>query len=196
MHARRLTDAVIVFCEMQPSIVAFSRTYPETQLRRAAALLSATAETLAIPVFTAVVPLGADLQPELIAELAGHRPRARSAVGIFDDEDLRREIAATGRKLVALAGVSSEIAILHAALGARREGYDVHVLVDGCGGLSERTERSAFGQIEAAGAMLSNISSFLTGLVPDMGSPEGQAVMGGLADLWGWGDPAAAGRHG
>jgi Isochorismatase family len=73
-----------------------------------------------------------------------------------------------------IGGVSSEIAILHSVLGARRRGYELFVLTDCCAGLGQRTEASAFHQMQAAGATLSNLSSFFTGFVPHIDHPAGE----------------------
>ena len=126
--------------------------------------------------------------PQLIEELTDVEPRIRSVVSPFADQPTAAALRDTRRRTLVIGGVSSEIAVLHAVLDARRDGYEVHVLVDLCGGLSVRTEASAFGQMSAAGATLSNVSSFFTGRIGDLVSPEGKAVMGGLALLWSWGD--------
>ena len=190
MNTIQPEDVVLILCEMQPQIVAASRTNAEASLRHAASVLISAAGILGIPVVAAAVQLAPGSEVDLVSELVGHAPVSRSTVGVFDDPAIATQVAATGRKVVALGGVSSEIAILHAALGAKRLGYEVHVLADCCGGLSERTESTAFGQMRDAGAVLSNVSSFLTTLAPDMSTSTGQAVMGALARLWGWGDPS------
>lgn len=181
-------DVAILLLEMQPHIVAASRTVGEADLRRSAAVVLGIARALGTPLLASAVPFG-EQPPVLIDELSDVEPMARSVVSPFADPRIATTLRNSDRRTLVLGGVSSEIAILHTALDARREGYKVYVLVDLCGGLSARTEASAFDQIKAAGAKLSNISSVFTGLAGDMESPDGRAVMGGVAQLWSWGGP-------
>ena len=120
----------------------------------------------------------------MIEELDGKPPVVRSTVGVLDHAESRKLLVAHNRRVVAIGGVSSEVAVLQSVLGARRLGYSVHVLVDVCGSLSERTEQAAFRQMEQAGATLSSVPSFLTGLTPDLDDPRFQAVLGLLSRLW------------
>ena len=185
-----LSHAQIAFVEMQPAIVAFSRTQPADALCRAARTTNAMAETLGIPVTASVVALQ-DESTHLIAELSSLEARVRTSISLFADSAVRDRIVRSGRKVLALAGVSAEIAILHTALDARRAGFDVHLLTDCCGGLDSRSERAAFAQMQSAGVVMSSVSTFFTGLVTDVMSDEGTAVMRVLAGHWSWNKAAA-----
>ena len=177
-------DAVVVLVELQPEIMVGSRTNPETELRQAVSMLVEGTGALGIPIVRSVISLAPGVAPATIEELRGEPPVVRSTVGVFDHAGSRQAINAHGRPVIAIGGISSEIAVLHAVLGARRSGYAVHVLVDACGGFSERTEQAAFRQMEAAGATLSSVASFLTSLTPSLDDPRARAVFGSLSRLW------------
>ena len=85
----------------------------------------------------------------------------------FLDEATKNLLAQSKRKVLVIGGFATEVVVLHAVLGARAEGYEVLVPVDACGGLSERTERAALHQIEAAGADITAVVSIATKLAPD-----------------------------
>jgi hypothetical protein len=180
----RPADAVILLLEMQPPIVASSRTQPAAELRRVALVLTRCARELGIPVLTSVVPLASGTTPELIEELADCTALSRTTVDALDDEGIAEQLTSSARKLVALGGVSSEIALLYTALSLRRMHYEVHLLVDCCGSLGKRSEQAAWHQMEAAGVVLSSVPSFLSALISDLGSREGQIVMNALAAFW------------
>src|SRR5690606_32998784 len=91
------------------------------------------------------------------------------------DESARR-IERFDADTIVLAGVASEAAVLHAALGARARGKEVLVLVDVCSGISHRTENAAFRQMRDAGATTTSLLSFATSLVDDFGSEDGKVV--------------------
>ena len=180
-------DVTILLLEMQPHIVAASRTIAEADFRRATGVVVGLSRALGMPIVASAVPF-AGQPPVLIEELSDLEPRTRSVVGALADGPIAATLREGGRRTLVIGGVSSELAVLRSSLQARAEGYDVTVLVDLCGGLSERTEASAFHQMRAAGVTLSNVSSFFTGLAGDMESDDGKAVMGGVAQLWSWGD--------
>ena len=179
----RAENVQVVFLEMQPQIIASSNTVPAAVLRRSAAVVTRLADALEIPIVASIVPLS-EAMPELIPELAANSPLCRRSMSLFGDEAARNRLANIGRKVIALAGVSAEIALLRTALDARHAGFDVHLLTDCCGGLSSRGEEGALQQMMSAGVVRSSISSFFSSLVDDLSSEAGRAVMGGLARLW------------
>ena len=178
-------DVQIVLVEAQPPIVAFSRTQPEGDLRKAIATVRRIAGALSIPMTITTVSLSAE-PPALLQELGGAQAWLRSIISPLGDTNLREHIKRVARRTLAVGGMSSEIAILRTVLDARELGYEVHLLMDCCGGLSLRTEAAALDQMKAAGAVISNVSSFFSSQVDDTKSPAGESVMGALADLWSW----------
>ena len=178
-------DAMIVLSDLQPQIVARgTRTSSEHGLLKAVSILVEAAGVLGLPVFSSVVPWGAGGAAETIDELKDLPSMARPTVGVFEDGDSRRVIAGHGRSVMAIGGVSSEVAVLHATLGALRAGHAVHVLTDACGGFTDRTEAAAFRQMEAAGATMSGVASFLTSVMPSITDPRAQAVFAALSRFW------------
>lgn len=177
-------DVVIVLLDLQPQIVARSRTNPEPRLRLASAVLAQAADALSIPILRSLIRLDPEVVPTTIEELQSHPALIRSTVGVLDDGESRTALVDHGRNTIIIGGVSTEVSVLHSALGARRSGYSVHVLVDLCGGHDGRAEQAAFRQMEAAGVTLSSVASFLTGLAPDLKSPEFRAVLSLLSRLW------------
>ena len=135
-----------------------------------------SAEILGIPAFASVVALGSP-DPKPISELDALPVFPRQRAATFEEPAIRAAVAATGRKTLALAGIVTEIAVLHGTLSAIREGYTVHVLLDCCGGLSDRTEHAALRQMEQAGAILSSVPSFYTTIAGDFTKPEAGKMM-------------------
>ena len=175
----------VLLLEMQPATIAAIRTAPQDVLRKAAAAVARISDSLGLPMLASVVPLGS-AEPELIAELAALQPITRTTITPFGANAQRARLEAAGRKVLAVGGVSSEIAVLNTVLDALGEGYEVHVLLDCCGGLSERSDAAALRRMELAGAVPSNVSSFFTSMIDDMATPQGGSVMGALAEMWGW----------
>ena len=180
-------DITILLAELQPLVLRGDKTVAQDDLTRAIATVVHMAVGLEIPIISSTVPMGPPDAPiEMIEAVKPFPPMIRHSVGLLDDGAIADAIKNSGRQVLALGGVSSEIAILHTALGARKQDYAVYVLTDCCAGLSPRTEAAAFRQMERAGAHLSNMSSFFTALVPQMDHPHGKTVFSSLGRYWGW----------
>lgn len=119
------TDAAIVFVEMQPEIVRTSETVSQESLSKAVTALASAAKILDVPIFASGVELGPGKQSRLIPELEGRSLLLRKRPGVLDDPEIAEKVRASGRKVLAIAGMSSEMAVLHTAHSALRQGYDV-----------------------------------------------------------------------
>ena len=175
-------QAEFLFIDIQPGIVDNAHTNPGKSVRLAAGIAVKVAKLLDIPVFVSLVPTGSKA-PEAVSELEDLPTYPRHFAGSLNQPEVVAALAATGRKTLAIGGIVTEIAVLQGALSAIRAGYDVHILVDCCGGVSERTEQAALRQIEAAGGTLTSVGSFFTTLVPDFTQPHAMEMLTMLRGL-------------
>jgi hypothetical protein len=162
------SSAQLLLCDLQPQIMARSKTIAPSALGKSAGVLLEIARLFSLPTTLSVVPEG-DEAPELISELRGSgfaQEKQRVSVSPFCDEATKILLAQSQRKVLIVGGFALEAVVLHAALDARAEGYEVLVPVDACGGMSERTERAVLRQIEAAGAITTSVVSIATKLAP------------------------------
>jgi hypothetical protein len=162
-------SAQLLLCDLQPEIVARSKTIHRDVLCKSAGVLLEIAKLFSLPTTLSIVPEG-DKTPELIFELrcsgfAQEKPRASASP--FLDAATKNLLAQSRRKVLIIGGFATEAVVLHAALDARAEGYEVLVPVDVCGGMSERTELAALRQIEADGAITTSVVAIATKLSPD-----------------------------
>lgn len=171
----------VVFADLQDSIVALSRTNGPADIRRSAGALGQVAQVLDIPFSVSAAPrLGG---PGVIAELPEAPAYVRGGPSCWDDRPWREEVVARGRDTLVICGVTSEIVVLHTALDALADGYDVIVPVDACGGMSERTESAALRQVEAAGGSVTSVASLVTAMVRDFTDPPGRQAITALHAL-------------
>ena len=184
MFDLRPEDVLILFVDTQKQIVASSRTNPETSMRRSVSVLLQATRQLKIPAIAVAVCLSPNAEPEMIEELEDVPSFLRTTVSALGDAAIAEYIKSSGRSVIALAGVSSEVGLLRTALHARRAQYEVHLLQDACGGLSERSEQAAFQQMQSAGVIPSSVAILLGSLSTEMMTAEGQVVFGALSRLW------------
>jgi nicotinamidase-related amidase len=176
----------ILFADLQPPIVARSKTNPPQNLSCAASVLARCARLLSLPVYHSVVPEGGkapQVLPELAKEAEGAPLFTRMTADPFLDPQTREAIDAVNRPVLVIAGVATEAVVLHAALSALESDYRVQVPVDACGGLSERTEDAALRQIEAAGGVTTCVVSLVTAMAPDFAQEPGRNTFAALQAL-------------
>jgi nicotinamidase-related amidase len=171
-------NSAVLLLDLQEEIVKNSRTLPLARLERCAGALSKLAALHGLPVWASSVPPGGAFLAGVLAPLSGVAPRPRVTTSAFADAGLVDALAASGRRVLVLAGVASEIVVQRTALDALAAGYDVQVAVDACGGVDARTEAAAWLRIVAAGGVTTSVTTFGAELVGDFTSDIGGATLG------------------
>jgi nicotinamidase-related amidase len=175
-------DAVILFADLQAGIIELSRTNPVARLKTSIHALAQIAQIFAIPaIVTGVQGEGgspANITPE-IAEALGDLPtHHRTTCDSLLNPEILAALEATGRKTLLISGVATELAVQLAALSAAAKGYRVFVVLDACGGVSERTEHAALLRISAAGATTVSVMTLAGEIAGDFSDPKAQQAIG------------------
>jgi nicotinamidase-related amidase len=171
-------NSAILFLDLQTEIVKNSATLPVDLLTRNAAVLAKLAALHKLPYFLSAVPPGGDFIDAVLSPLGHPAPRMRMQTSAFADAGLTGELQASGRKILILAGVASEIVVQRTALDARAAGYQVQIAVDACGGVSARTEEAAWRRVGAAGGTTTSVTTFAAELTGDFTTELGGATLG------------------
>jgi isochorismate hydrolase len=94
------------------------------------------------------------------------------AFDCFAEPAFVEALAATQRRQLVIAGMESHICVVQTALAALREGFDVHVVGDGCCSRDAASHESAMARLRAAGAIVTTTESVLYELVGEAGTDE------------------------
>jgi nicotinamidase-related amidase len=125
----------------------------------------------------------AKIIPE-IAEGLGELPTLhRTTCDSFLNPEIVAAIRATGRKTLLISGVATELAVQLPALTASEQGYKVYVVLDACGGMSERTEQATLLRITQAGATAVSVMTLAGELAGDLREPRAQQAVGILYEM-------------
>ncbi len=170
--------AAVLFLDLQDEIVKNSRTLPVERLRRTAGALAKLAALHKLPTFLSAVPPGGAFLASVLQPLNHPQPRLRTQTTAFADAGLVAALRASGRRVLVLAGVASEIVVQRTALDALAAGYTVQVAVDACGGVDARTEDAAWRRIGAAGGVTTSVTTFAAELAGDFTTELGGATLG------------------
>jgi nicotinamidase-related amidase len=183
------SDAILLIADLQAGIADLALTLPEPQLKRNVAALLKLASIFEIPLIVTVVP-GADGTPSpLMAEVEAGRRGAplfiRTTPNSMNDAEIRAALESSGRRTLLVSGAATEVAVQLPSLTAAAEGFDVHVIVDACGGVSPRTEDAALRRLSQAGVKTTSLPTLIGELAGDFTLPKGQQAIGVLFELTG-----------
>jgi isochorismate hydrolase len=180
-------DSVILFADLQAGIVELTKTNPLARLKTGVRALARLAKLFDIPAVVSGIR-GEDGSPagvlSEIAEGLGSIPtHHRTTCDSFLNEEIVSAIKATGRKTLLLSGVATELAVQLPALTASDLGYNVYVVMDACGGMTERTEQAAVLRMAKAGATTVSVMTLAGELAGDLREPKAQQAIGILYEM-------------
>ena len=99
---------------------------------------------------------GGPLMPAISAYLPDIKPIDRRSMNLWEDEAARTAVVKTSRRRLIVSGLLTEACVSFMVLSAIADGYDVFVVGDACGGMTERSHDLALRRMEAAGAHMTS----------------------------------------
>jgi nicotinamidase-related amidase len=180
-------DAIILFADLQAGIIELTQTNPLDRLKKHVKALAKLAILFDIPVVVTGVQgedgTPAAITPE-IGQVLGDLPtHHRLTCDSFLNEAIVAAIEVTGRRTLLISGVATELAVQLPALSAADQGYRVFVVLDACGGTSERTEQAALLRIAKAGGTAVSVMTLAGELAGDFREPKAQQAIGILFEI-------------
>jgi nicotinamidase-related amidase len=92
-----------------------------------------------------------NMWPQLRAVFPGQEPIERSSMNSWDDKNFVAAIEKTGRKKIVLAGLWTEVCVAFPTVQAIHDGYEVYVVEDCCGDVSQLAHENAMKRVVQAG---------------------------------------------
>lgn len=181
-----LSTTAVLFADLQTGIVELTATNEITHLRRAVSALAKLARLFDIPAIVTTAPGNdgtANVIPEIAAALGKLPQYMRTTTDAFTHIPTRDAILGMNRKTLLIAGVASEIIVQHSALSGAARGLDVQVVIDACGGLSQRTEDAALRRLVQAGVVTTSVASIAGQLAGDFSQPKARDAVGILYEM-------------
>lgn len=133
-------NSVLLFIDHQPQMAFGVSSIDRQTLKNNVTGLAKAAKIFAVPTFITTVEtesFSGYTWPELLNVFPQADVLERTSMNSWDDAKVREGIAGTGRKKLILSGLWTEVCINHAANSAMRDGYEVYVVADACGGTSQ-----------------------------------------------------------
>lgn len=111
----------------------------------------------------------------------------RTTMNSFEDQAVVDAVNAIGKTRLVLAGLWTSVCIVGPALTALAQGFDVHVLADACGDVTDEAHDRAMDRMVQAGAVPMTALQYLLELQRDWARGETYDLTGGIAKAHGGG---------
>ena len=152
-------ECVMLLVDFQAGLGFGVESMPQQIVVNNAIALACTATAFKVPVIastSATRVYSGPLLPGLQEALPSVNPIERKNMNVWEDEAARNAVVATNRKRLILAGFLTEACVSFPALSALKNGFEVFVVGDACGGLTPQSHEFALRRLEQAGARLTS----------------------------------------
>ena len=151
----RPEDSILVLIDHQPYQFTNLNSHEPTMIVNNVVGLAKTAKVFNVPTIltTVIEERGGYLIKGLQDVFPEQKPINRTFINTWEDPNVTDIVKKSGRKQLVLAALWTEICLAMPAIQALGEGYDVFVVTDASGGVSEEAHDMAVRRMAAAGAV-------------------------------------------
>ena len=180
-------DSIIMLVDHQSGTINWVKSLPVATVIASCRVLTRMATSYDMPLVltTTMEEVVGSTIPD-IQSLAGdaydNRYKRGGQLSCWDDDALRAGVEKLGRKNIILAGLTTDICLFWAARDALRLGYNVLIVADACGTMTEWGDTLTFDRLRDMGATITVINQAVTELVNNFGTAEGQKAQKIMSD--------------
>jgi nicotinamidase-related amidase len=148
-------NSVVAIIDLQPQMLFGVANFDRQTVINNNLVLTKAARVFDVPVVLSTVETKAfsgNMWPQIQAVFPGQEPIERSTMNSWDDENFVAAIERSGRRKIVLAGLWTETCVALPTVQAIHDGYEVYVVEDCCGDVSELSHRNAMQRVVQAGA--------------------------------------------
>jgi nicotinamidase-related amidase len=180
-------DCIVLFADLQQGIIELTRTLPLERLHKGVKGLAKLAKILDLPIIVSAIAgengQAAVITPEIEEGYGPYTVHHRTTANSLLDGDIRATILKSERRTLLISGVATELAVQLPATTAAEHGFHAVLVMDACGGLSERTERAALARIAQSGATTTCVVTLAGELAGDFRQPRAQSAIGLIYEM-------------
>jgi len=148
-------NCVVAIIDLQPQMLFGVANFDRQTVINNNLILTKAARVFDVPVVLSTVESKAfsgQMWPQIQAVFPGHAPIERSTMNSWDDENFVTAIKKSGRKKIVLAGLWTETCVALPTVQAIHDGYEIYVVEDCCGDVSQLSHENAMQRVIQAGA--------------------------------------------
>src|SRR5258707_8653362 len=148
-------NCVVTMIDLQPQMLFGVGNFDRQTVINNNLVLGKAARVFEIPVVLSTVEtqgFSGYMWPQIKAIFPGQQPIERSSMNSWDDKNFVAAIQKTGRKKIVLSGLWTETCVALPTVQALHDGYEVYVVEDCCGDVSQLAHDNAMKRVIQAGA--------------------------------------------
>ena len=148
-------DTAVAFIDLQPQMLFGVANFDRQAIINSNLVLAKAARVFDVPMILSTVETKAfsgNFWPQILAVFPGQGTIERSSMNSWDDANFVGAIEKTGRKKIVLAGLWTETCVALPTIQAIHDGYEVYVVEDCCGDVSQLAHDNAMKRVVQAGA--------------------------------------------
>jgi len=152
-------ECALVLIDLQAGLAFGVESIDRQVLLNNTVALARTAGVFGVPIVvstSATKVYSGPLMPAIQAVLPSVTAIERRNMNLWEDETVRAAVVETGRRRLLISGLLTEACVSFPVLSALKDGYEVFVVADACGGLTATSHDLALRRMAAAGASMTS----------------------------------------
>jgi len=189
--ARGLIDPknhMLIMIDFQSQMSFATKSIDAVNLRNNAALVSRAAAGFGVPTILTTVAektFSGPMYEEITSAFPGQALIDRTSMNTWEDTNVIAKVNEIGKGRVVLAGLWTSVCIVGPALSAIEQGFEVYVIADACGDVSDEAHQRAMERMIQAGARPMTSLQYLLELQRDWARTESYGMTTGIAKQFG-----------
>lgn len=181
-------DHTLVMIDFQSQMAFATKSIDPVALRTNAALVASAAAGFGVSTILTTVAeksFSGPMFEEVTAPFPGKTLLDRTSMNTWEDAAVIAEVNRIGKPRIVLAGLWTSVCIVGPALSALDQGFEVYVIADACGDISEEAHERAMQRMIQAGARPITALQYLLELQRDWARGETYDLTTGIAKKYG-----------
>jgi nicotinamidase-related amidase len=178
------TNHALILIDFQSQMAFATKSIDAVNLRTNAALIAHSAAGFKVPTILTTVAAKSFSGPmfgEIVEAFPGQKVIDRTTMNAWEDATVIKEVNRIGKDRLVLAGLWTSVCIVGPALSALDQGYEVYVIADACGDVSDEAHERAMERMIRAGVRPMTSTQYLLELQRDWARAETYELTTGIA---------------
>lgn len=182
------TDHALVLIDFQSQMAFATKSIDAIALRNNAALIAHAAAGFKVPAILTTVAeksFSGPMFEEITAAFPGQALLDRTSMNTWEDAAVIKQVNAIGKSRLVFAGLWTSVCIVGPTLSALDQGYEVYVITDACGDVSDEAHQRAVERMVQAGVRPMTALQYMLELQRDWARSETYELTTGIAKKFG-----------
>ena len=182
------TDHALILIDFQSQMAFATHSIDAVSLRNNAALISRAAAGFKVPTILTTVAeksFSGPMFDEITSAFPGQALLDRTSMNTWEDAAVIKQVNAIGKDRLVFAGLWTSVCIVGPTLSALDQGYEVYVIADACGDVSDEAHQRAMDRMVQAGVRPMTSVQYLLELQRDWARGETYELTTGIAKQFG-----------